>query len=142
MQETYKVGLALGVTALPLDGLAANLVAVQLSGIWIMPWAIVSMFLLPFGLEGYARVPMTAGIEVIMNVAHSVASLAGAVGFVRTGPIAGISIVALAGLWLCLWRGRWRFLGVICGALSVSISTLPDVLISKSDAKTVGKLND
>ena len=86
----------LGVVALQLDGLAANLVAVQLTGIWIMPWAIVLMFLLPFGLEGYARVPMTAGIEVIMNVVHSVASLAGAVGFVRTGSIAGISIVALA----------------------------------------------
>jgi len=57
---------------------------------------------------------MTAGIEVIMNVAHSVASLVGTVGFVRTGSIAGISILALAELWLCPWRGRWRFLGVIC----------------------------
>jgi hypothetical protein len=84
---------------------------------------------------------MTAGIEVIMNVAHSVPSLVGTVGFVRTGSIAGISILALAELWLCPWRGRWRFLGVICGALSVSITTLLDILISKSDAKTVWKLN-
>jgi competence protein ComEC len=126
-------------------GLAANLIAVPLTAIWVMPWAIVSMLLLPFGLEGYALVPMTAGIDVITNVAHYVADLPGAVGYVRTGPTMGIAIVALGGLWLCLWRGRWRYLGVIgvvCGALSGSITKLPDVLISESGRLAAVRLED
>ena len=97
-------------------GLATNLVAVPLIAIWIMPWVIVSMFLLPLGLEGYALVPMTAGIAVIMNVAYSVASFTSVVVFVWTESMAGSSIEGqgrgmalpvagkLAFSWLHLWR--------------------------------------
>ena len=126
-------------------GLAANLIAVPLTAIWVMPWAIVSILLLPFGLEGYALGPMAAGIDIIMIVANHVADLPGAVGHVRTGPTYGIALVALGGLWLCLWRGRWRYIGLVGifgGVLSGSVATLPDILISESGRLAAVRLDD
>lgn len=126
-------------------GLAANLIAVPLTAIWVMPWAIISVVLFPFGLEGYALTPMAAGIDVITTVAHHVAALPGAVGHVRTGPTFGIALVALGGLWLCLWRGRWRyigFIGILGGVLSGSVVASPDILISESGRLAAVRLDD
>jgi competence protein ComEC len=116
-------------------GLAANLIAVPLTAIWVMPWAIISIVLLPFGLEVLALAPMAAGIDVIMSVAHHVAALPGAVGHVRTGPTFGVALVAFGGLWLCLWRGQWRYIGcigIVGGVMSANVVPSPDILISES----------
>lgn len=42
-------------------GLAGNLIAVPLTALWIMPWAIGAFLLLPFGLEALALKPMGLG---------------------------------------------------------------------------------
>ncbi|MCH8184454.1 MAG: ComEC/Rec2 family competence protein, partial [Proteobacteria bacterium] len=41
-------------------GLAANMFAVPLTALWIMPWAMAAYVLMPFGLEGLALAPMGA----------------------------------------------------------------------------------
>ncbi len=38
-------------------GLAANVVAVPLTALWIMPWALVAFALMPFGAEELALAP-------------------------------------------------------------------------------------
>jgi competence protein ComEC len=118
-------------------GLAANVVAVPLTALWIMPWALVAFALMPFGAEGLALAPMGWGIEVVLAVARQVAAWPGAVSLVAVMPIGALVSIALGGLWLCLWRRPWRLLGVLpiaAGALATSLAVPPDVLVS-GDAK-------
>ena len=61
----------------PLYSVAANIVAVPITGFWMMPWAIVSCVLMPLHLEALALTPMGWGIDAIAAIAHGVTSLAG-----------------------------------------------------------------
>lgn len=51
-----------------LYGVLANLIAVPLTALWIMPWAVVAFALMPFGLEAWALAPMGLGIEAVIAV--------------------------------------------------------------------------
>ena len=125
-------------------GLAANVVAVPLTALWIMPWALVAFALMPFGAEGLALAPMGWGIEVVLAVARRVAAWPGAVSLVAAMPIGALVSIALGGLWLCLWRRTWRLLGVLpilAGALAASLAVPPDVLAS-GDARLMAVRDD
>ena len=114
-------------------GLAANLVAVPITALWIMPWAVLGYLLMPLGLEGWALSPMGWGIEAVIAVARWVAGWPGAVVLLPAMPVWGLALVALGGLWLCLWQRRWRLLGllVIAGGLAaLPSSRSPDVLVA------------
>ena len=87
-------------------GLAANLLAVPVTALWIMPWATVAYILMPLGLEGVALAPMGWGIEAVIAIAREVAGWPGSVTLVPAMPVSGIALVAAGGLWLCLWRRR------------------------------------
>ena len=112
--------------------LAANLVAVPVMAIWVMPCAMLAYLLMPVGLEGLALAPMGWGISAILWVARGVASLPGSVVLIPSLTIWGLALVALGGLWLCLWRGTWRLLGVpliVAGLASPFLDPGPDILI-------------
>ncbi len=116
-----------------LYSVAANLIAVPLTGLWIMPWAIAAFALMPFGLEALALAPMGWGIDAVIAVAETVAAWPGAVALAPAMPRIGLVAAAAGGLWLCLWRGRWRLFGI--GAVAAGLATLafvrpPDVLIN------------
>ena len=51
-------------------GLAANLFAVPVMALWIMPWGLATYFMLPFGWQNLGLVPMTAGIGFVLDVAE------------------------------------------------------------------------
>jgi competence protein ComEC len=114
-------------------GLAANVVAVPVTALWIMPCALVALLLMPVGLSGLALTPMGWGVDVVIWVAEKVASWPGAVTLLSPMPTWGIAIIALGGLWLCLWRGLWRFwglVGVIFGMATLLVVESPDVLVN------------
>ncbi len=120
-------------------GLIANLIAVPLTGIWVMPLAVAAALLWPLGLEYWALVPMGWGVEVIIVVAQTVAGWGGAVALLPAMPVWGLIAVTVGGLWLCLWQTRWRLAGVLVlliGLLSIAFARGPDVLVS-GDAKLV-----
>jgi len=110
-------------------GLAANMLAVPIALLWIMPFAILGMVLMPLGLENWALAAMGLGIDAVIGVAQFVAARETAVIAVRAMPVAGLVALALGGLWLCLWRRRWRYLGTIGIALSLFLLRQPDLLI-------------
>ena len=119
---------------LVLYGLAANLIAVPLTALWIMPWSIVAFALMPFGLEGLALAPMGIGIDAVVWSASSVSSWPGAVQLVPAMPMWGLVLTAVGGLWLLLWRERWRWCGVgavMAGMLSLAAANPPDIFISR-----------
>ena len=120
-----------------LYGLLANLLAVPLTALWIMPWALVAFLLMPFGLEALALIPMGWGIELLLAVAKQVTALPGAFLALKAMPLAALLSFAAGGLWLCIWRQRWRFLGLAgfaIGVLLASLSSPPDIWV-REDGK-------
>jgi competence protein ComEC len=89
---------------------------------------------MPVGLEAIPLAVMAWGIEMLLSVAAFVASLPGA--DVRPPPIAAFSLclIACGLLWLCLWRLRWRLLGLPAIALGLLVIPLlidpPDILVA------------
>jgi competence protein ComEC len=111
----------------------ANVIAVPLSALWTLPWGVVTCLLMPFGLERLALIPMGWGIEVTIWVAQHVSILPGNVWTTPRLPPAGLLLIALGGLWLCLWRGSWRRWGVVAivtGFAGMTLTRPPDVVIA------------
>lgn len=114
-------------------GLVANLLAVPLTGIWIMPWAVAAGLLFPLGLEAWALVPMGWGLDALLWIARWVAGWEGAVALFPSMPAWGLAAIAAGLAWLCLWRSALRLAGA--GAIAVGLATVglhvpPDILVS------------
>lgn len=125
---------------LALYGLPANLVAVPLTAFWIMPWAVLSVLLMPFGLEGLALAPMGWGIDLLLATAKTVAEWPAAVLQVPPMPDWGLALLVAGGLWLCLWQRTWRWaalLPILAGALSPLTYEPPSLLVA-GDGRQVG----
>lgn len=117
----------------PLYSIAANVLAVPVAGFWIMPWAIFACLLMPFGLEALALEPMHLGIELVAAIAQHVSSWPGAVVAVASPPPLALALLAVGGLWLCIWQRRWRWLGLapMVAALVLAVfARPPDILVS------------
>ena len=113
---------------LSLLGVVANLLGVPLTGFWIMPWGLLAMLLMPFGLERFALVPMGWGVDGLNAIAFHVAAWPQAATLVPSLPGASLWLLTLGGLWLCLWRRRWRLAGlpvVVVGAAARAAARRP-----------------
>ena len=115
-----------------LYGLAANLIAVPITALWIMPWAVISFLLMPFGLEHLALTPMLWGVQAVIDAAQTVADWPSAAISLPAMSTEAMAVIALGLVWLCLWRSRWRLFG--CAGIAAGLATLlffraPDILI-------------
>lgn len=120
-------------------GLVANMLAVPLTALWIMPWVVVAYLLMPFGLEALALIPMAWGIDLLLWVAREIAQWPGAVNYLPGISFGGMIAVTAGGLWLAIWRGAWRYWGVlpiVGGFLTMLFPDPPQILVS-GDAKLV-----
>ena len=118
---------------LALYGVIANVIAVPVTAFWIMPSALLAFLLMPLGLETLPLWLMGQGIEVVVTTARTVAEFPAAALTVSAMPLWGLLAAVSGGLWLSIWLGRWRFLGLLplaAGALSILLWTPPDILMS------------
>lgn len=125
--------------------LAANLIAVPLTALWIMPWGVLAFALMPFGLEGLALAPMGWGIEAVVWVAKTVSSWPGSQRMVPAFPTWGLVVFSLGGLWVAIWQGSWRRWGVLPAVirlLSVFVMETPDILIDATGKLAVVKTKE
>lgn len=114
-------------------GLVANLIAVPLTSVVVMPLAVLAFLLMPLGLAWIALIPMGWAVEAIIAVARWVAGWEGAVSLLPAMPTWGLVAISLGGLWLCLWRERWRLFGlpaIALGLASIALAKSPDLLVS------------
>jgi len=121
----------------PLYSVAANALAVPITGFWIMPWALVACLLMPFGCEALALKPMGWGIDAVAAIAHWVTSWPGAVLTVPSMPPSALILVSFGGLWLCIWTRRWRWLGlapIAAGYAALALLRPPDILVAGDSA--------
>ncbi len=124
---------------LSLLGVVANLLGVPLTGFWIMPWGLLAMLLMPFGLEAVALVPMGWGVDVLNAIAFRVAAWPEAAMLVPSLPGASLWLLTAGGMWLCLWRRRWRYAGLPVAAIGLMLGPppAPDLLMSE-DGRVLG----
>ena len=114
-------------------GLPANLLSVPLMGVLVMPAGLVSVCLLPLGLDWLPLWLMGQGLGWILGVAHWVSGLEGARGTVPAPGPAVLPLIAGGALLLILWQGRFRLVGLAPAALGFLLwvqTGRPDVLIS------------
>lgn len=123
-------------------GLLANLAAVPLMGLVIMPAGVVAAVLAPFGLEGLALAVMAPAIDWILQVADFVAGLDGAVTGVVQPPSWVIPSMSLGALWLVIWAAPARWLAVPVMVVAVLGWVMADrpVLLIAGDGAVVGLL--
>jgi competence protein ComEC len=111
----------------------ANLIGIPLCNIVVMPAALLTLLLMPFGLERLPLLLMGLGIDGITWCARWVASLPGAVGNIAAMPDTAFLLFIAGGLWLTLMQTRWRLWGLGLVAAGVALApTLPkpDLLVA------------
>ena len=127
-------------------GLFANLAAMPLMSLIVMPFALIAMLLMPFGLDAPFLKIMGYGMALVIEVANEVASWGGSAA---TGRPHGwfIGLASVGFLLLTLLRSRLALLGIpfLLFAFGVSAVTayrdLPDLLIHE-DGELVALLED
>jgi len=112
----------------------ANMIAIPICNIVVMPAALGAMVLMPAGLEWIALKPMGWGIEGMAWCANAVGALPGAVGYLPQIPTIAFALMLAGGMWLTLWRTRLRLLGLslaVLGLVATPWMPRPDVLIAQ-----------
>ena len=125
-------------------GLIANLLSVPLMGILVIPAAVLAACLAPFGAEALGLWAMGLGLRWILGVAHWVAGLDNAQGYVPGPGPAVLPLIAIGALFLILWQGRVRWGGLVPMVLAVALWAQvdrPQVLIADTGA-LVGVMTD
>jgi competence protein ComEC len=114
----------------------ANALAIPLNDFWIMPLAFLGLALMPFGLDQWPLKGMGQGIHTMLAIARDVSAWPGAVSHAPILPDMVLIIGGFGVLWILLWRGRWRKLGIIPVVASAMIAValpMPSPLILVSE---------
>lgn len=113
----------------------ANLVAVPVCNLVVMPAALATLVLMPLGLEGLGLAVMAVGIDIMTRCAEIVASLPGASIAIAETPTPAFALIIAGGLWMALWQTRWRLAGLAAIALGVALVPAlrdpPDAIIGR-----------
>ncbi len=125
-KDWLVAGLAVGVVAgaatapfaiqhfnrVSLYGLPANLLLEPLSSFVIMPALALGSVAQLFGAGGPLLAVAGWGIQQMLALAHMTATAPGAMTTVPSAPTIALPMAFIGILWLCLWRGPMRWLGL------------------------------
>lgn len=121
-------------------GAFANVIAIPLVTFISMPLIAVALFLDTIGLGAPAWWLAGKSLEILLGIAHWTANQPGADKLMPEMGGGLFAIYLIGGLWMALWQGRVRLLGLVPWAIATGmflIKPVPDVLIS-SDGRHVG----
>ncbi len=107
-------------------GLVSNMVTEPISGFLMMPGLAIGAVLAPLGLGEWPLKVAGFAIDLMNVVAHIAATAPYAQLNVASGPGWALPAAFLGLLWLCLWKGRLRWLGLPL-ALAVNLAPKPAV---------------
>ena len=124
--------------------LPANVLAMPIVTFLVMPGAVASVCLMPFGLEYWPLQVMAWGLEAVGAIAAMVSGWPGAAS------VAGAMLPPLAflsGMLICclaLWRGRLRWLAgglaIVSAIAAIGLGSRPDILIERSAATMAARM--
>jgi len=125
-------------------GALANIIAIPLTTFVIMPLEALALVLDSFGLGAPVWWICEKALSGLLVLAHYVSSRPGAVTMLPTMPIATFALVIFGGLWLFLWKQKWRYFGflpIFFGMMMIWNMRAPDIYIT-GDGRHVGIRND
>ena len=114
--------------------LIGNLLAMPVFGLAVMPAALGVLIAMPFGLETVPLHIMAWGVSQVIAIASEVSSWPGAVVRVASMPVISLLALTMGGLWLCLWRTRWRLAGLAIASIGLVMAgdlPKPDMIIGR-----------
>lgn len=123
-----------------LYGALANVVAIPLVTFVAMPMIALGLLFDLVGAGGPFWWMTERALDLLLAIAHITASQPGAVKLMPQMDGATITLFALGGLWLALWRGRVRLFGLApvgLASLLALLTPVPDLLVS-GDGRQVG----
>jgi competence protein ComEC len=136
-------GLAVEIALLPIGlyhfhkaglyGVAANIVAIPLTTFVIMPLEALALAFDAVGLGAPFWWLTGKALAVLLWIARTTAEAPGSVAALPAMPGGAFAAMVIGGLWIALWRTRWRRLGIIplAAGLIWALSTpAPDLLIT------------
>ncbi len=93
-------------------GLVANLGTAPVADFILMPALALGAALEPLGLGAPFLWLAGKGVDLMLVIGHWTAGLPGAVRTIASAPAAALPVAFLGILFICLWRGRLRWLGL------------------------------
>jgi competence protein ComEC len=121
-------------------GALANIIAIPLTTFVVMPLEALALLFDAIGLGAPFWWLGGQGLGLLLWIARSTASAPGAVAALPAMPAGAFGLMVAGGLWLALWRTRWRRIGLIpvaIGALWALATPPPDILVT-GDGRHVG----
>jgi competence protein ComEC len=121
--------------------LITNLFAIPLTNFIIMPLGVASLLLMPIGLDWITLPPMGWAINSMLWIAMKISNLPEAAIHITSYSAAGIGLIALGGVMLCMMATHMRLIGIPIILLGMLTNTQvfrgedPDLMID-----TKGKL--
>lgn len=100
-------------------GALANIVAIPLTTFLIMPLEALALLLDNVGLGKPIWWLCEKLLLSLLGLAHFVASSPGAVTMLPTFSTTAFALAIAGGLWICLWKQKWRYLGLIPSVIGV-----------------------
>lgn len=117
-----------------LYGVIANMLAVPVMGMIVMPFVLFTYILMPIGLEALSLAVVDYGVTWILAVADYTAALEGAVIELPSWSQTSFILFIFAGVFLCLLKGRLSKICasvfVLAGLLIASHIDYPDIIMN------------
>lgn len=120
-------------------GQLANLIAIPVTGFLIMPFVILSLIAMPFGLEALPLNIMEIGVDIIINASHEIASWPHAILLYPRFSFWALMLIVMGGLWWCIWKKPWRHYGLVAfaiGAILIFLTPVRHDVIVDAEGKT------
>jgi competence protein ComEC len=116
-----------------LYGAGANIVAIPLTTFVIMPLEALALLFDLVGLGAPFWWLTGRTLSFLLWLAHATAAAPGVVALLPAMPRGAFALMIAGGLWICLWRTRWRRIGllpVVAGAIWALSTPAPDILVT------------
>lgn len=121
-------------------GAVANIVAIPLTTFVVMPLEALALLFDLIGLGAPFWWLAGHALGVLLWIAHATSTMPGSVTALPAMPAGAYGLMAFGGLWIALWRTRWRRLGAVpfaIGAGCALMTPAPDLLVT-GDGRHVG----
>jgi competence protein ComEC len=120
-------------------GVLANGLAIPVISLAVMPFALLSVVLMPLGLEAWPLAVLGKGLEMVLYISDHVATLPGAQRVIPQLPLASAIVLALGASILCLSVRQAKYAGcalLFSGFIMAQFSAFPDILIERTGTNT------
>jgi competence protein ComEC len=116
-----------------LYGAIANIFAIPITTFVVMPLELLALIFDAVGLGAPFWWATGKAIGVLLWIAHTAGNAPGAVAMLPGWPAGAFALIVAGGLWVCLWRTRLRWAGLLpfaAGALWAVSTPAPDLLVT------------